>query len=145
MQNSNSRPSISSSPGIISSAIVPALNGKGEPPVGSPAERAAERVKVREVIRKRPRSLRMQFRYVRVVGHFGWLFVQLVFWHIIMQRYFAERVQRGNLKRWQGYARSFRNFAIDMGGVMIKAGQFVSTRSDVLPPEVIQERSCSAR
>ena len=106
--------------------------------VSRPPSAAAPR-RVREVIGQRPRSLRMQFRYVRIVWNFGWLFVQLVFWHILMQRYFPERVQRGNLRRWQGYARSFRSFAIEMGGVMIKAGQFVSTRSDVLPPEVINE------
>ncbi len=145
MQSSKNRPSISSSPATtISNAIVPALNGtngvnSATPPVGSSAERAGEMRKVREIIKQRPRSLRMQFRYVRVVLHFGWLFAQLVFWQIIMQRYFPERVKKGNLKRWQSYARSFRYFAIDMGGVMIKLGQFISTRSDVLPPEVINE------
>ncbi|MEO8397400.1 MAG: AarF/UbiB family protein, partial [Chloroflexota bacterium] len=138
MLNSNDQPLTSSLP-VTSNRIVPVVNGKAAPPVGSMAERTAERVKVREVIQNRPRSLRMQFRYVRVVWNFGWLFVQLVFWQIIMQRYFKERVQKGNLKRWQSYARSFRFFAIDMGGVMIKAGQFISTRSDVLPPEVTNE------
>ncbi|MCC6801342.1 MAG: AarF/ABC1/UbiB kinase family protein [Anaerolineae bacterium] len=141
MQNSSSRLSISSSSGTTN-ALVVSGNGKspnGEPPVGSPAERARETVKVREVIASRPRSLRMQFRYVRVIWHFGWLFAQLVLWHVILQRYFPERVQRGNIPRWQRYARAFRGFAIDMGGMMIKAGQFVSTRSDVLPPEVIRE------
>ncbi len=120
-------------------ALVVAPNGRGEPPVGSPADRAREQVRVRQVIRSRPRSLRMQFRYVRVVWHFGWLFIQLVFWQLLMARYFPERVKRGNLSRWQGYARAFRNFAISTGGMMIKAGQFVSTRGDVLPPEVIGE------
>ncbi|HVU13927.1 MAG TPA: AarF/UbiB family protein [Phototrophicaceae bacterium] len=144
MQSSKNRPSISSSPATaISNALVPTLNGsdgaKGEPPVGSSAERAGELRKVREIIKNRPRSLRMQFRYVRVVLHFGWLFAQLVFWQVILQRYFPERVKAGNLKRWQRYARSFRYFAIDMGGLMIKLGQFISTRSDVLPPEVTNE------
>jgi predicted unusual protein kinase regulating ubiquinone biosynthesis (AarF/ABC1/UbiB family) len=136
MQNLNDQPSISSLP-VTNNALVPVVNGKA--PVGSAAERAAERLEVRDAIQHRSRSLRMQFRYVRVVVHFGWLFVQLVFWQIIMARYFKERVQKGNLKRWQSYARSFRFFAIDMGGVMIKAGQFISTRSDVLPPEVTNE------
>ncbi|MFQ3568261.1 MAG: AarF/UbiB family protein [Aggregatilineales bacterium] len=94
---------------------------------------------VRQVIQNPPRSLRMRLRYVRVVVYFGWLFVQLLFWHLLLARYFPERVQRGNLRRWQGYARSFRSFAVTMGGVMIKAGQFISTRSDILPPEVTNE------
>ncbi len=136
MQNLNDQPLTSSLP-VTNNRIVPVASSAL--PVGSQAERARERREVREVIQNRPRSLRMQFRYVRVVWHFGWLFVQLVFWQIIMARYFKERVQRGNLKRWTSYARSFRFFAIEMGGVMIKAGQFISTRSDVLPPEVTGE------
>ncbi len=141
LNNQRSTYTSPSSSGAKDLVIVPttSANGSGEPPIGSAAERAQEKIRVRDVISNRPRSLRMQFRYVRVVRHFGWLFVQLVFWNILMQRYFPERVQRGNLARWQRYARSFRNFAIDMGGVMIKMGQFVSTRSDILPPEIIKE------
>lgn len=117
--------------------LVLAPNGKATPNGNPP--RVPEQVNVRRVIANRPRSLRMQFRYVRVVWHFGWLFVQLVFWQILLQRYFPERVKAGNLRRWTGYARSFRSFALDLGGMMIKAGQFVSTRGDVLPPEVTNE------
>ncbi len=141
MLNLNNQRSTYGSPNSQSTkdlVIVPA-NKNGETTVGSPAERAQEQVHVREIIEQRPRSLRMQFRYVRVVRHFGALFLQLVLWNIILQRYFPERVERGNTKRWQGYARAFRNFAVTMGGVMIKMGQFVSTRNDVLPPEVIGE------
>ncbi len=94
---------------------------------------------VREAVSHRPRSLSLLFRFARVVVYFGLLFVQLVFWHIFVQRYFPETVERGNTKRWQGYARSFRYFAIALGGVMIKAGQFVSTRSDILPEEITAE------
>jgi predicted unusual protein kinase regulating ubiquinone biosynthesis (AarF/ABC1/UbiB family) len=158
MQSLKNQPSISSSASSPDSA---ALNGHGPPAtasdtaaeplkvvalmpaetpaVGTEAERAREREQVRQVTRKRPRTLRMQYRFVRVVLYFGWLFVRLVFWHLLVQRYAPRYVERGNLKRWRGYARSFRYFAVDMGGLMIKAGQFVSTRSDILPPEVTKE------
>jgi predicted unusual protein kinase regulating ubiquinone biosynthesis (AarF/ABC1/UbiB family) len=116
-------------------AIVPAE----APPVGSPEEREREREQVRRIAQNRPRSLRMQYRYLRVMAFFSWLFVRLLFWHLFLQRYFPKYVERGNLKRWRGYARSFRSFAIEMGGVMIKAGQFISTRNDVLPKEVTDE------
>ncbi len=36
-------------------------------------------------------------------------------------------------------ARDFKNLAIDMGGVMIKVGQFLSARLDVLPSQVTDE------
>ena len=116
-------------------ALVPAE----APAVGSEAERAREREQVQQVTQKRPRTLRMQYRFVRVVMNFGWLFVRLVFWHLLVQRYAPKYVERGNVERWRGYARSFRNFAVEMGGMMIKVGQFISTRSDILPPEVTKE------
>lgn len=81
----------------------------------------------------------MGLRYLRTLGYFAWLFARLLFWHWFLARYTPEYVKRGNLKRWQRYAREFRGFAIQMGGLMIKAGQFVSTRSDILPPEITDE------
>jgi predicted unusual protein kinase regulating ubiquinone biosynthesis (AarF/ABC1/UbiB family) len=36
-------------------------------------------------------------------------------------------------------ARDFRALAIEMGGVLIKLGQFLSARVDVLPPEITEE------
>jgi predicted unusual protein kinase regulating ubiquinone biosynthesis (AarF/ABC1/UbiB family) len=90
---------------------------------------------------KRPRhpSLRMQYRFWRVVTYSTLMFLRLVFWQVVMRRYAPERTERTNLERWCRYARSFRAFAIEMGGVMIKLGQFISTRADILPPEVIAE------
>ncbi len=76
---------------------------------------------------------------MRVVIFSGWLFARLIFWQVLVARYFRGWVETGNIARWQGYARSFRNFALEMGGVMIKAGQFISTRADILPQEVIDE------
>ncbi|MCP4514420.1 MAG: AarF/ABC1/UbiB kinase family protein, partial [Delftia sp.] len=39
----------------------------------------------------------------------------------------------------QRHAREFRALAIEMGGVLIKMGQFLSARVDILPPQVTQE------
>src|SRR5258708_29990860 len=36
-------------------------------------------------------------------------------------------------------SRRFRKVAIEMGGVLIKLGQFVSSRVDILPPEITDE------
>jgi len=38
-------------------------------------------------------------------------------------------------------ARRFRKLAVQMGGVMIKVGQFLSARIDVLPHEITAELS----
>jgi len=42
-------------------------------------------------------------------------------------------------KMYEVLGELFRTLAADMGGVMIKLGQFISSRLDVLPPEVIAE------
>ncbi|MDL1901682.1 AarF/ABC1/UbiB kinase family protein [Anaerolineae bacterium CFX9] len=160
MLDSKSRPSTSSSPAnpdeVVRSAARKAaaiMNGAGEDHGAAAAEPPASALpiiaqqhaaddqipSVSEAIRRRSGGLRLQIRFVKVLWHFGWLFVRLLFWHWLMARYIPKRVSRGNIPRWQKYARSFRWFAIEMGGLMIKLGQFISTRSDVLPPEVTNE------
>jgi predicted unusual protein kinase regulating ubiquinone biosynthesis (AarF/ABC1/UbiB family) len=82
----------------------------------------------------------MQYRFWETLIFAGWLFARLLFWQLVMKRVVgSERVERGNMRRWVIYAREFRGFAIGMGGVMIKLGQFVSTRVDALPPEITHE------
>ncbi|MBL8152732.1 MAG: AarF/ABC1/UbiB kinase family protein [Anaerolineae bacterium] len=88
----------------------------------------------------RGRSLRMQIRFARTLWWAGLLFVKVLFWHYLMPRVIGqERVDRGSTGRFVVYAREFRAFAILMGGVMIKLGQFISTREDVLPEEITRE------
>jgi predicted unusual protein kinase regulating ubiquinone biosynthesis (AarF/ABC1/UbiB family) len=86
------------------------------------------------------RSLRMQVRFVRSLFFAARLFIRILFWHYLMPKLIGdEAVDRGSVQRWTAYAREFRNYAIVMGGVMIKLGQFVSARVDVLPPEITDE------
>ncbi|MDO7883455.1 ABC1 kinase family protein [Salinibacterium soli] len=46
---------------------------------------------------------------------------------------------RGRIPRLQRLARRFHGLALDLGGLMIKVGQFLSSRLDVLPPEITRE------
>lgn len=98
-----------------------------------------EEIVAKQVAKERPRSIRMQFRYLRGLIFAFWLFGRLIFWHVYVAKYIPGWVNDTSIRRWQKYAREFRNFAIQMGGVMIKLGQFASTRADVLPEEVIRE------
>jgi predicted unusual protein kinase regulating ubiquinone biosynthesis (AarF/ABC1/UbiB family) len=86
-----------------------------------------------------PRGLRMRLRFWRIFFFAVQLFARLVFWQMFVNKYAPKYVERTNLGRWRKYARAFKNFAIATGGVMIKAGQFISTRVDILPPEVTEE------
>ncbi|HEV7623465.1 MAG TPA: AarF/UbiB family protein [Amnibacterium sp.] len=51
----------------------------------------------------------------------------------------AALAARGRTRRWRRMAREFYGLATELGGLMIKVGQFLSTRLDVLPPEVTHE------
>ncbi|GAA4489349.1 ABC1 kinase family protein [Microbacterium panaciterrae] len=48
----------------------------------------------------------------------------------------AERSRGGRTRR---LAQRFHALAVELGGLMIKVGQFMSSRLDVLPPEITQE------
>jgi predicted unusual protein kinase regulating ubiquinone biosynthesis (AarF/ABC1/UbiB family) len=65
-----------------------------------------------------------------------------IFWEIILPRLGMRAVtQRTRSRRFTQIAAQFRAMAIRMGGVMIKVGQFLSARADVLPPEITEELS----
>lgn len=52
------------------------------------------------------------------------------------------RVLRSDpLPRWTAIAGRYRGLAVELGGVLIKLGQFLSTRVDILPLEVVRELS----
>ena len=57
----------------------------------------------------------------------------------MLRRLMPGRVVTSRPRRWRRLARDFRGLAIEMGGVLIKLGQFLSTRVDVLPPEITEE------
>lgn len=58
-------------------------------------------------------------------------------WEVIVPyRLRLRRLNRRPAERRQGWARSYRAFALQMGGVWIKLGQFFSSRVDVLPPDI---------
>jgi predicted unusual protein kinase regulating ubiquinone biosynthesis (AarF/ABC1/UbiB family) len=46
---------------------------------------------------------------------------------------------RGRIRRLKELARKFHDLAADLGGLMVKVGQFLSARLDVLPAEVTKE------
>ncbi|MCU0499185.1 MAG: AarF/UbiB family protein [Anaerolineae bacterium] len=87
----------------------------------------------------RGRSLRMQWRYLRVLAFAAQLFIRILFWQIYVRRYFPRYVEQTNSERFVRYARQFRGFAISLGGVFIKLGQFISTRVDALPEAITRE------
>ena len=64
------------------------------------------------------------------------------FWEIFLPRIGLRRLSRkGQTRRYVEAAHRYRLLAIKMGGVLIKVGQFLSVRVDMLPAEVTDELS----
>lgn len=51
----------------------------------------------------------------------------------------AKLAKRSRIKRMRRIAQRFYVLAVDLGGLMIKVGQYMSSRLDVLPPEITAE------
>jgi predicted unusual protein kinase regulating ubiquinone biosynthesis (AarF/ABC1/UbiB family) len=85
---------------------------------------------------------RLQARYRRIVFFFANVVAGLVLWEIVLPHLGLRAwVRRTRSDRYRKIAVRFRALAIRMGGVMIKVGQFLSSRLDVLPPEITDELS----
>jgi len=64
----------------------------------------------------------------------------LIWWELILARIIGrKRVDAGRMNRLIMLARNFRKLAVKLGGVWIKLGQYISTRVDMLPQEIIAE------
>jgi len=82
----------------------------------------------------------IDFRRYRKVRRFvARVFVQVVWWDVVLNVPGLRRFRRPPLVRYQAIARRYRSLAAEMGGVLIKLGQFLSTRVDILPPEITGE------
>ncbi len=80
-------------------------------------------------------------RYRKLVWFFATIFAHVIWWDLFLRKIPLLRgyARRSGIERWRKIARRFRAVALDMGGVLIKLGQFLSIRVDVLPVEVISE------
>jgi len=74
-------------------------------------------------------------RYRKVRRFFARAFLHVIWWDIILNRPILRWFRRPPLPRWQKITRRYRDLAVEMGGVLIKLGQFLSIRVDGLPPE----------
>jgi predicted unusual protein kinase regulating ubiquinone biosynthesis (AarF/ABC1/UbiB family) len=79
-------------------------------------------------------------RYLRIVFFLSRLLLSLVWWELVLGRFLLPGLARRRAaERRRRWAASFRDLAVQMGGVLIKLGQFLSSRADVMPPEITRE------
>jgi predicted unusual protein kinase regulating ubiquinone biosynthesis (AarF/ABC1/UbiB family) len=85
---------------------------------------------------------RLRVRYFHILTFFARAILSFIYWELILPRIgFRSLTRRTRSRRFRDLAVRFRAMAIRMGGVMIKVGQFLSSRLDILPPEVTDELS----
>jgi len=85
---------------------------------------------------------RLRARYRRIMAFFARTTISFIFWELVLPRLGLRWLtRRTRPARYHQTAAQFRALAIRMGGVMIKVGQFLSSRLDVLPPEITDELS----
>ena len=80
-------------------------------------------------------------RYRTILIFFARMILHFICWDLLLARipFLGAYVRQTRPQRYRLLARRFRGLALTMGGVMIKLGQFLSARVDVLPPEITDE------
>lgn len=79
-------------------------------------------------------------RYRLIVFFFAKLILNFIIWDLLFPRVGLSKLAKDSRKnRYRNSARAYRTLAVNMGGVLIKVGQFFSARVDVLPPEITDE------
>jgi predicted unusual protein kinase regulating ubiquinone biosynthesis (AarF/ABC1/UbiB family) len=82
----------------------------------------------------------MRARYRRITRFAAFCLVQTWWFELFLPRVgLANLASRSRSKRMQQFAERFHRLAVELGGLMIKVGQFMSSRLDVLPPEITRE------
>ncbi len=86
-----------------------------------------------------PRTSVDRRRYRRVRAFFLRALLHAVWWDWILNRPGLQRFRTPPLERWRRIAGRYRQLAEELGGVLIKLGQFLSARVDVLPFAITSE------
>jgi predicted unusual protein kinase regulating ubiquinone biosynthesis (AarF/ABC1/UbiB family) len=88
------------------------------------------------------KASQLRLRYWRIMVFFARAALGFIIWEVMLSRIgLRGMARRTRADRYRRVASQFRHLAIQMGGVMIKVGQFLSSRLDVLPPEITAELS----
>ena len=80
-------------------------------------------------------------RYRRLAWFFAGALLHFLWWDWLLNRPFLRRFRRAPGPRWQRIARAYCALAVEMGGLPIKLGQFLSLRVDLLPTNVTRTLS----
>ena len=84
----------------------------------------------------------LRSRYRRIIMFFAGVMIHLAWWDIFLPRIGLRRLSHSTRNdRLRRIAANYRELAIQLGGVLIKVGQWLSSRLDVLPQAITDELS----
>ena len=87
-----------------------------------------------------PQSNALKARYRRILRFASLALAELWWFELFLPQIgLAKLGARGRIRRLKRLARKFHDLAGDLGGLMVKVGQFLSARLDVLPESVTKE------
>ncbi|MEM7333387.1 MAG: AarF/UbiB family protein, partial [Chloroflexota bacterium] len=88
-----------------------------------------------------PKPERDLNRFLRILFFFARVILHVVVFDLLLTRVplLGSSIRFSRPRRFRAWSRRFRILALAMGGVLIKLGQFLSARVDVLPIEVTEE------
>ncbi|MBS1674445.1 MAG: AarF/ABC1/UbiB kinase family protein [Actinobacteria bacterium] len=87
-----------------------------------------------------PTGPALRSRYRRILGYAARVLLVNWWYEIALPRIGFRRVAESTReRRLASQAKRFHVLAVGLGGLMIKVGQFMSSRMDVLPPEITSE------
>jgi predicted unusual protein kinase regulating ubiquinone biosynthesis (AarF/ABC1/UbiB family) len=79
-------------------------------------------------------------RYRRITFFFGRMLINLFVWEVLFPIIGLKKLAANTRsKRLSQIARNYHDLAVSLGGVLIKVGQFLSARMDVLPEEITEQ------
>ena len=79
-------------------------------------------------------------RYRRILRFAAWHLLVTWWFELFLPRVGLRGLtERNRAQRMRRFAQRFHSLAVELGGLMIKVGQFMSSRLDVLPPEITAE------
>ena len=79
-------------------------------------------------------------RYRRILRFAARHLASLWWFELVLPRFGLNSIaNRTRTTRLRHIARNFQKLALDLSGLLIKLGQFMSTRLDILPPEITKE------
>jgi predicted unusual protein kinase regulating ubiquinone biosynthesis (AarF/ABC1/UbiB family) len=87
-----------------------------------------------------PNGYVLKARYRRILRFAAIALAQAWWFELVLPRLGLKAISnRTRIRRFRNLARKFHNLAADLGGLMVKVGQFLSARLDILPEEITRE------